>query len=70
MEINNNFCPSLGRSLVRLVTIYGQRNWARVAKAIQSRNSKQCRERWQNVLSPNVKVKYLVFVCVCVCFPP
>ncbi|KAF3322555.1 MYB-related transcription factor [Carex littledalei] len=38
-----------------LVAKCGERNWARVAKAIRSRNSKQCRERWQNILSPDVK---------------
>ncbi|XP_078167772.1 uncharacterized protein LOC144562426 isoform X2 [Carex rostrata] len=47
--------PEEDRLLEMLVAKCGERNWARVAKAIRSRNSKQCRERWQNILSPDVK---------------
>ncbi|KAK1438826.1 hypothetical protein QVD17_04637 [Tagetes erecta] len=42
------------RLLVQLVEQYGERNWARIAERLPLRIGKQCRERWQNCLRPNI----------------
>ncbi|KAK4428673.1 Transcription factor [Sesamum alatum] len=41
--------------LVKLVTKYGYRKWAVIAKQMVGRIGKQCRERWHNHLRPNIK---------------
>ncbi|KAI3699816.1 hypothetical protein L2E82_44372 [Cichorium intybus] len=40
--------------LVQLVQKHGAKNWARVAEKLPLRVGKQCRERWQNYLRPNI----------------
>ena len=34
---------------------FGASNWAEAVNYIHGRSSKQCRERWNNILNPNVK---------------
>ncbi|XP_060926336.1 v-myb avian myeloblastosis viral oncogene homolog-like 2b [Limanda limanda] len=41
--------------VIELVNIYGNKQWALVAKHLKGRLGKQCRERWHNHLNPNVK---------------
>jgi hypothetical protein len=41
--------------LLELVELHGASNWSRIAAELPSRIGKQCRERWHNHLSPNVK---------------
>ncbi|XP_062250844.1 v-myb avian myeloblastosis viral oncogene homolog-like 2b [Platichthys flesus] len=41
--------------VIELVNIYGNKQWAMVAKHLKGRLGKQCRERWHNHLNPNVK---------------
>nr|GMD61261.1 transcription factor MYB119-like [Ipomoea batatas] len=43
------------RNLIRLVKQYGVRKWAQVAENMAGRAGKQCRERWQNHLRPDIK---------------
>ncbi|VFR03368.1 unnamed protein product [Cuscuta campestris] len=43
------------RNLIRLVKQYGVRKWAQVADKMVGRAGKQCRERWQNHLRPDIK---------------
>lgn len=38
-----------------LVQKIGSVNWTLIASQMNTRNSKQCRERWINVLSPDIK---------------
>jgi hypothetical protein len=38
-----------------LVYKFGENNWSRVAAEMHNRNPRQCRERWLNYLSPNIK---------------
>jgi hypothetical protein len=38
-----------------LVTDLGENNWAGVAAEMRNRNPRQCRERWFNYLSPNIR---------------
>uniref|UniRef100_A0A3Q3WEZ5 Uncharacterized protein n=1 Tax=Mola mola TaxID=94237 RepID=A0A3Q3WEZ5_MOLML len=41
--------------VIDLVSLYGNKQWAMVAKHLKGRLGKQCRERWHNHLNPNVK---------------
>ncbi|KAM9408423.1 v-myb avian myeloblastosis viral oncogene homolog-like 2b [Pholidichthys leucotaenia] len=41
--------------VIELVRLYGNKQWAMVAKHLKGRLGKQCRERWHNHLNPNVK---------------
>ncbi|XP_020228826.1 transcription factor MYB64 [Cajanus cajan] len=43
------------RKLIRLVKIYGHRKWAEIAEKLEGRVGKQCRERWNNHLRPDIK---------------
>uniref|UniRef100_A0A7N6AHI2 V-myb avian myeloblastosis viral oncogene homolog-like 2b n=1 Tax=Anabas testudineus TaxID=64144 RepID=A0A7N6AHI2_ANATE len=41
--------------VIELVNLYGNKQWAVVAKHLKGRLGKQCRERWHNHLNPSVK---------------
>lgn len=41
--------------VLELVDLYGNKQWALVAKHLKGRLGKQCRERWHNHLNPDVK---------------
>ncbi|XP_062842774.1 v-myb avian myeloblastosis viral oncogene homolog-like 2b isoform X2 [Trichomycterus rosablanca] len=41
--------------VIELVSKYGNKQWAMVAKHLKGRLGKQCRERWHNHLNPDVK---------------
>ncbi|XP_067097619.1 v-myb avian myeloblastosis viral oncogene homolog-like 2b [Osmerus mordax] len=41
--------------VIELVNMYGNKQWAIVAKHLKGRLGKQCRERWHNHLNPDVK---------------
>jgi hypothetical protein len=41
--------------VVQLVQDYGQKKWSFIARQLQGRLGKQCRERWYNHLSPDIK---------------
>ncbi|TKY56453.1 Transcription factor MYB98 [Spatholobus suberectus] len=43
------------RKLIRLVKQYGERKWAEIAERLEGRVGKQCRERWNNHLRPDIK---------------
>lgn len=40
--------------LSSLVRFYGDNRWDLIAERMPNRNPRQCRDRWQNYLSPNV----------------
>jgi hypothetical protein len=42
------------KRLHELVEEYGPGNWGEIAMKLESRNAKQCRERWHNQLNPTV----------------
>nr|KYP47673.1 Transcription factor MYB98 [Cajanus cajan] len=42
-------------ALVKLVEKFGPKKWSEIAKLLQGRIGKQCRERWFNHLQPNIK---------------
>lgn len=43
------------QKLVGLVEKYGVRRWSYIARALSGRVGKQCRERWNNHLAPDIK---------------
>ncbi|XP_047313002.1 myb-like protein B [Impatiens glandulifera] len=43
------------RKLVELVEKYGLRKWSQIARILEGRIGKQCRERWHNHLRPHIK---------------
>lgn len=43
--------------LIKLVKVYGARNWTQLASCLPKRNGKQTRERWMNQLQPSLKKK-------------
>jgi Myb-like DNA-binding domain len=49
-------------NLVRkLVEKYGPQRWSFIAKFVEGRLGKQCRERWHNHLNPNIlKVEWML----------
>jgi len=38
---------------------FGLNNWVDIAKSMNGRIGKQCRERWYNHLQPDIKVSFL-----------
>jgi len=48
------------RLLVQLVDLHGTKKWSQIAKMLQGRVGKQCRERWHNHLRPDIKVSYFI----------
>lgn len=40
--------------LKQLVNYHGENNWVLVSKFINNRNVRQCKERWNNYLSPRI----------------
>lgn len=42
--------------LRKLVEEFGENDWRHLAKKMDGRNSRQCRERWQYYLDPNLKI--------------
>ncbi|KAK7385514.1 hypothetical protein VNO78_31236 [Psophocarpus tetragonolobus] len=43
------------RKLIWLVKQYGEKKWAEIAEKLEGRVGKQCRERWNNHLRPDIK---------------
>lgn len=49
------FTPEEDEMIRKLVDEIGEDNWQAVAERMPGRNTRQCRERWRNYLSPNVE---------------
>merc|ERR1712216_572437 len=47
--------PDEDKILIELVTKYGPQRWSLIASYFEGRMGKQCRERWYNHLTPEVK---------------
>jgi hypothetical protein len=50
----SKFTPSEDFYLIRLVKEHGVNNWASIARQMQNRNARQCRDRWNSFLSPDI----------------
>jgi Myb superfamily proteins, including transcription factors and mRNA splicing factors len=48
------FTSEEDQKILDLVKIHGTNNWALIARAIQKRTGKQCRDRYYNYLAPNI----------------
>ena len=53
--VKGPWTPAEDALVVSLVGKYGQRKWSFIARQLQGRLGKQCRERWYNHLSPDIK---------------
>ena len=53
--VKGPWTPDEDAMVVQLVQKYGQKKWSFIARQLQGRLGKQCRERWYNHLSPEIK---------------
>ncbi|XP_010502784.1 PREDICTED: transcription factor MYB46-like [Camelina sativa] len=53
--IKGQWTPVEDKLLVKLVESHGTKKWSQIAKMLQGRVGKQCRERWHNHLRPDIK---------------
>ena len=51
---HKKFTSAEDKMLRKLVSSYGTDNWKKIASMMEERNSRQCRERWLNYLSPKL----------------
>ena len=56
VKLRDKFTLEEDIKLKYLVSYFGVGNWKIIATAMETKNPRQCRERWRNYLSPNVKV--------------
>ena len=42
--------------LCRLIKEFGENNWSLISEKMDGRNQRQCKDRWNNYLNPNLKV--------------
>ena len=52
-KTHRKFIPKEDKQLRRLVEEFGE-NWNEIVKHMPNRNVRQCRERWNNYLDPNI----------------
>ena len=52
-KINRRFTIQEDQKLTELVSIYGERSWPLIASKMENRNSRQCKDRWCQYLSPS-----------------
>ena len=52
--IKGPWTPEEDKTVVRLVKIYGTKKWSLIARQLNGRLGKQCRERWYNHLDPSI----------------
>lgn len=53
--VKGPWTPEEDSLVAELVEKYGQKKWSFIARQLQGRLGKQCRERWYNHLSPDIK---------------
>jgi hypothetical protein len=51
----NKFTQEEDALLMQLVAVFGTTNWKKIAELIQTRNARQCRERYKNYLDPELR---------------
>ncbi|OHS97993.1 hypothetical protein TRFO_09164 [Tritrichomonas foetus] len=49
------FTPEEDDKLLKLVQTHGSKNWITIAQLMETRNPRQCRERWNNYLNPDLR---------------
>eukprot|EP00977_Amphora_coffeiformis_P014096 scaffold3849_cov179-Amphora_coffeaeformis.AAC.34 len=53
--IKGPWTPEEDETVVQLVKVHGTKKWSLIARQLNGRLGKQCRERWYNHLDPNIK---------------
>ncbi|GMI86802.1 PLANT GROWTH ACTIVATOR 37, myb domain protein 118 [Hibiscus trionum] len=53
--VKGQWSPQEDRILLQLVSRHGTKRWSLIAKLLDGRVGKQCRERWHNHLRPDIK---------------
>ncbi|KAL3779849.1 hypothetical protein HJC23_005775, partial [Cyclotella cryptica] len=53
--VKGPWTPEEDATVVQLVAAHGQKKWSFIARQVQGCLGKQCRERWYNHLSPDIK---------------
>ena len=53
--IKNKFTPEEDRKLKEIVTNSKIKNWNEISALLGTRNARQCRERWNNYLNPELR---------------
>ncbi|KAK8653294.1 hypothetical protein V6N13_127302 [Hibiscus sabdariffa] len=53
--VKGQWSPQEDGHLLQLVSRHGTRRWSLIAKLLEGRVGKQCRERWHNHLRPDIK---------------
>jgi hypothetical protein len=53
--LRQKFTPEEDQQLRELVALIGENNWTEVAARLGTRSSRQCRERFRNYLSPQLR---------------
>ena len=56
VKLRDKFTLDEDVKLKYLVSYFGVGNWKIIAAAMETKNPRQCRERWRNYLSPSVKI--------------
>ena len=56
-KVNRRFTKEEDDKLRELVKKLGEQNWLMVSSYMKTRNSRQCKDRWFQYLSPNANVK-------------
>lgn len=49
------FSPEEDAKLLNLVQQYGAKNWIKISQLMETRNPRQCRERYNNYINPNLR---------------
>ena len=52
-KVIRRFTPAEDEKLTKLVKLYGAGNWLFIASCMKTRNSRQCKDRWLQYLSPD-----------------
>ena len=55
LKLKGQWTSAEDGKLVELVQRFGTRRWSHIARALYGRVGKQCRERWNNHLAPDIK---------------
>ena len=53
-SLRQKFSADEDKRKVELVSVYGNHSWKKIATLMEGRNTRQCRERYINYLSPNL----------------
>ena len=54
-SVKVKFTPEEDEKLKMLVLAHGTNSWSFIAKLMETRNHRQCRERWKNYLNPSLR---------------